>query len=529
MKITKISIQGFRAFDEEFVLDLPGGKNLLLHGENGSGKTSLYLALKRFMEERGDDITKHRNEFSPATRDSKVTVHITGLDSAGNHIDTDFGWFGSEHPLPVPRNSATALITPAQRSMLVDTSRRAGFIDYRALLRTHVTAGPLPRMNRGPSPHAGVFGVEQKGLPEQLFDLVSFVVLDGVRVPITAGTETTLGTLARRVWERRPYSRRKWDIDPANDAANAFNSAFNAKLPEVLAKLTAFLGEFENHHLEIALPNVALRWDKQTLSLKGAELIPEIKFRGQVVNNYNDLLNEARLSALAICLFFAGVVLSDNDSANDKYCRLLVLDDALIGLELQNRLPVLRILASDVFEHYQIFLLTHDRVWFDLARGHLPEKSGWVHKELLADETSGKLVPRHKSSLEDLERANDHLANGDLMAAAVYARAAFECRLRNVCEKNAIPVKFKKDLKDVSADDLWQAILSRQSDRLEYKRGHPASPDFVSPTLATQVETMRSTVLNQLSHAGAPGLVSADVRFALQTVEQVINHTFPKP
>ncbi|HAB16475.1 MAG TPA: hypothetical protein DCE44_08490 [Verrucomicrobiales bacterium] len=62
MKITEISLQGFRAFDEPFDLDLDGGKNLLLHGENGSGKSSIYLALKRFFEERGDDITIHRTQ-----------------------------------------------------------------------------------------------------------------------------------------------------------------------------------------------------------------------------------------------------------------------------------------------------------------------------------------------------------------------------------------------------------------------------------------------------------------------------------
>lgn len=56
MKITKISVQSFRAFDEPFELDLDGGRNLLLHGENGSGKSSIYVALKRFFEERGDDI-----------------------------------------------------------------------------------------------------------------------------------------------------------------------------------------------------------------------------------------------------------------------------------------------------------------------------------------------------------------------------------------------------------------------------------------------------------------------------------------
>lgn len=112
-----------------------------------------------------------------------------------------------------------------------------------------------------------------------------------------------------------------------------------------------------------------------------------------------------------------------------------MLDDALIGLELQNRLSVLRILASEAFKHYQIFMLTHDWVWFDLARGHLREKDGWLHCELLANEDTGHLVLKLKSSANDLERAKFHLANGDLKAAAVYARSAFEWKLRAVSEE----------------------------------------------------------------------------------------------
>src|SRR5258706_209667 len=101
MKITKITIQGFRAFDEPFELDLGDGKNLLLHGENGSGKSSLYMALRRFMEERGDDIGKHRNQFSAAARQSRVTIHVAGPDAANTPYDTDFDWDSISHPLPV--------------------------------------------------------------------------------------------------------------------------------------------------------------------------------------------------------------------------------------------------------------------------------------------------------------------------------------------------------------------------------------------------------------------------------------------
>jgi energy-coupling factor transporter ATP-binding protein EcfA2 len=210
MKITKISLQNFRAFDEPFELDLDGGKNLLLHGENGSGKSSIYFALKRFFEERGDDIAKHKNQFAPAIRESYVRVHIKGTDASKTEYDNDFWWDDNDaHPLPVPKDPATAPITKELRSLLVDAARRAGFVDYRAMLRTHLLTKPLSRSNRGPTNHDIIYGTETAGLDAQLFDLVSMVVLAGVPVTISGGSETTLGALIRKVWENRPHGRYK--------------------------------------------------------------------------------------------------------------------------------------------------------------------------------------------------------------------------------------------------------------------------------------------------------------------------------
>jgi energy-coupling factor transporter ATP-binding protein EcfA2 len=529
MKITRIILQSFRAFDESFELDLDGGKNLLLHGENGSGKSSIYLALKRFFEERGDDIAKHRNHFSPGARTSHVHVHIKGKDAAGADHDHEFNWDVPDgHPLPVPKDPATAPISKELRSMLVDGAHRAGFLDYRMMLRTHLLSNPLPRSNRGPKVHDIIYGAESEGLEAQLFDLASLVILAGVRVETAGGSQTTIGTLIRKVWENRPPARYKYQLTNANSHANGFNQAFNAKLLELEAKLAAFLNYFENHQLAIKFQPVSLTWDKSSLELKGAELIPEITFRGQPVTDHHQFLNEARLSAIATCLFLAGVLLSDNDYSNPAYPRFLVLDDALIGLDLQNRMPVLRMLTGDAFKNYQIFLFTHDRVWFDLARGHLREQDGWLHKELLADETTGKLIPRCKPAQSDLDRAKTHLDYGELMAAAVHARAAFEWKLKNVCQDRGIEIKFKKDHKDIGADDLWQGIIARQRKREELQKGDPKMPDFVPLQLEKDVEAMRSTVLNQLSHAGAPGLVRDDVRDALKTIEALHNHNFSK-
>ena len=48
--ITQIEIEGFKAFPKNFKLDLGTGKNLLLYGENGSGKSSLYYALHALLQ-----------------------------------------------------------------------------------------------------------------------------------------------------------------------------------------------------------------------------------------------------------------------------------------------------------------------------------------------------------------------------------------------------------------------------------------------------------------------------------------------
>ena len=48
MRITEIEIKNFKAFYGTYQINLrKSGKNLLVYGENGSGKTSLYFALTR--------------------------------------------------------------------------------------------------------------------------------------------------------------------------------------------------------------------------------------------------------------------------------------------------------------------------------------------------------------------------------------------------------------------------------------------------------------------------------------------------
>lgn len=525
MKITKIRLQNFRAYDEPFELDLGDGKNLLLHGENGSGKSSMYFAMKRFLEERGDGITQHKNLFSDGTRVQKVAVHIKGTDAQGNAHDREIPWSEADgHPLRIPPAGSGTGLPPALRALLVDAARRSGFLDYRSLLRTNLFAKPLPRNSDAIDVHRYVYGVERDGLEAQLFDIAMWVILDGVRVTVPGGSETTIGTLIREVWLNRPKSRHVRRMERAQASAKRFNVALATILPVLTDKIRDFLAYFTDQAISVTFDPVNISWSRQNLSLDGAVLVPRILFRDGTdpLDNFSGILNEARLSALAVCMFLAGVRMSDNDHANPAHPRFLFLDDALIGLELQNRMPILNILTSDEFKHYQIFLFTHDRVWFELARGHLPRNSGWIHHELIGDESTGHLVPKGKPCREDLSIAQSHLDNNDLKAAAVYARSAFEWKLRNVCEGRGIKIPFRAETAQVGAGMMWDGIMERQRERSSV-----GGRDFVPVALSSRVATIRTTVLNRLSHTGAHGLVAAEVQDAINTIRDIHNHDFP--
>ena len=75
--ITKIRIDGFKAFPEEFELALDG-KNLLMYGENGSGKSSIYYALHALLQSQYHD--KGFIYFDKNNPESLVNKYTTTAD-----------------------------------------------------------------------------------------------------------------------------------------------------------------------------------------------------------------------------------------------------------------------------------------------------------------------------------------------------------------------------------------------------------------------------------------------------------------
>jgi len=124
-----------------------------------------------------------------------------------------------------------------------------------------------------------------------------------------------------------------------------------------------------------------------------------VTFAGHDVQKPHLFLNEARLSAIAISIYL-GMIKRHPQGINHK---LLFLDDIFIGLDISNRLPLLKILETD-FNDYQIILTTYDKPWFEYAKGFI-DKSLWETLEFYAETTNngyempmiinGKNLPCH--------------------------------------------------------------------------------------------------------------------------------------
>ena len=122
MRVTKIEIKNFRAFYGNLEIDLhKAGKNLLVYGENGSGKTSLYLALKSFLESSEDTAPRfesHQNIF--IKDEGYIKLHLRADPRANEHV---YEW--------------SETVNETKDQLIIDASRSKGFLDYKALLETH--------------------------------------------------------------------------------------------------------------------------------------------------------------------------------------------------------------------------------------------------------------------------------------------------------------------------------------------------------------------------------------------------------
>jgi hypothetical protein len=506
IRIQRIALTDFRAFPGPapvaFELD---GKNLLVYGENGAGKSSLFHALQDFFSTQPKrSLASHKNIFSKQPDDiCKVSVTFVGP------VKDTSDWTSSRHPCGLdfkrPVGSWSDYFFRGSDPRVVDAARRSACLDYKSLLETNFKHG---------------------NEAINLFDLAVSSLLRDFRVTVEGGTESTMSNLWNTIKQAEKDAltgtRSTQKEQKVRDACVAFNTAFRSALDRLLPKANDVLQALGWHNVlltGLSSPGVTYQTarTRKDRKLDGLRLQPEISFRGEPLDRPQLFLNEARLSGFALALYLGGR-LACVPSTDTQALKLLVLDDVLVGLDHSNRLPVLDLLAN-LFSEWQIVLLTHDRTWFELTQSHVNE-TDWTCVEIYeGDAQSAAPHPivrktENRPARALLKKARELLTTPYLEAAANYTRQAFEHGVRKGCEIQKVPMRYTVNPAAHQAQDFLDALK--------------IAPKPVSVTQADwtgclrRIEMFKNVVMNPYSHPSAPNIPKQEIEQAADAVEKFL-------
>lgn len=473
-KITEISLCNYRAFlnkhgeENKYKISLPKGENLLIYGENGSGKSSLFKGLRDvFYSANNPGITVIGNIFAgQVDPDTEIKIKISETQEDGN-------WSLLEELIFNEGGSTT----PTNANLLNTTK---AFLTYRDILETYF-------LDRDNAENPNLFNLFFEVLLARLTD-------DENNQDIIAeikGLETSIETI------ENAFNQIKNDLpelsdkeiledlkEPINEKIRQLNGRFIEIINGLLNDTNRYLQEYFKSNVNIGITN-----PYEFLSLEGEfpnfSLNKKLKFvlgyfNYLVDDNYSLFLNEARLSAIAICIYLAALKKESLRVADNL--KFLFLDDIFIGVDTSNRIPLLKILADD-FMDFQIFISTYDREWFELVKKY---QRTWKSLELYVGENTICEVPvLIQDDQSPLKKGKNYIDSFDYFSAANNIRKALEELLENILPETYL-CKSKDLESSINLLFLYYANLG--------------CSDLIDVNLNRDLILFKDIVLNPMSH-----------------------------
>lgn len=442
-RITEIHINNFKFFPNSKPICIDG-KNILLYGENGSGKSSFYWALYTLLEcsQKSDpeEIKKYFNKLNP---NSLVNIHAntddTGVDSSFIKIKLDdSSEFEVSH-----QSTAINSSNQAKESLLA-----SDFLNYRLLQRSH-SVKHTEEIDLFPIFEDAVFGYVQ-------FSDVNWHNQQGQGIQIR-----NAGAIYRVVKNGpdKKYPKKNGDLGyPQKKAHRTAHNEFAGLVERFQRDLESLIENINQRvntiiqdklqfnitfHLELdEIENYKLSEVNYTKPLNAIRLIiDDFNGTGPILKPQS-FLNEARLSAIALAMRLAIL----DQRLQDAPIKILVLDDLMISLDMSNRDKIVKLILEEYAWFYdenepvegnrnkghQTFILTHDRSLFTFIKNdisNLPsnKKDTWKLIEMYSDDIdesdpSSFEKPSIFYDQNDLAIAVKHYKQHDYPAAANYLR-----------------------------------------------------------------------------------------------------------
>lgn len=540
-RITEIEFVNYKAFygnGEENKIVVPDGKSVLLYGENGSGKSSIYEGLKQFFNSSDNTLeivparhikvarTRIENEGQENQTEvlNDVVVKVTFHDETGDEQKV----FG------IPTNTTQEGNYVSQANLL------NSFLSYRELLRTYLMENPKDREE---------FRVK-------FAQLLIEVILSKQRNTVTQRTFLSS-------WNALFIPRARYKVE----FCDRFKRGLANEINRINLLLPTLLKYFEpDFNVRLALNRCEIEYHHSAkVDRKGnypvCEVDLEVFLFGEDTDNDEEnhltVLNEARLSALAICIYLASLINTPQDNFGFK---ILFLDDIFIGLDMSNRLPLLDILKNyrkpiieqfvdaqnnnaiverlrevdgviqtdeaPFFANYQIFISTYDRFWFSVAKSWFEAKSvnRWCYFELFANkkEDLAFTTPILYTSLDYLQKANYHYSKHDYPTCANHLRKALEERIKELLPPN----KHYGEYPDPATGIIEIKKLNKLGQFLEQFISY-CEENRIDSSELTDLKNLKDWYFNPFSHdnIGTP-IFKRELDLAKTLVEKLKNFQF---
>ena len=404
--IETIKIKNFKAFQQEEIFDIKG-KNILIYGTNGSGKSSFFWALYTFLQssiKSDNEVKKYFESYdihNNLTHQSLKNVFVT--DGEDSYVELTIS---NENDVKKTYKIGHNLINTNKNSdtKIQELNLASDFINYK-LLHNFYNSSHKQELNLWPVFERDIFPFLTEGTRNWLDDIIKKDTLDVPRTP----TGNVVSQKRKENYIEKLdsiNSKTQLLLDDIEEKANRFLQEEFFNNEEVLKVKLVFQKKFTFEKVRKKL------WENGAEFLRQNEL--QIKLTISVkeestgswktVNRPQSFLNEAQLTRIAIAIRIGATM-----TRLESKFKILVLDDMLISLDMSNRMDVMRLILNTenkqelrFFDNFQKIILTHDRGFYNLIKRHTDDNN-WLYYKFVKDETKNE-PPKITLDLINLEK-----------------------------------------------------------------------------------------------------------------------------
>ena len=478
-----IHICGFKAFPNDFELQLEG-KNLLMYGENGSGKSSIYYALhcmfqaplkpdagKKYFDPASEQHLKNLNNLDV---DSKIWIDFDGRHPFIYNIDKEgyqFTLLGGKHPLPAQINGC-----------FVNHQFLFHFFNFRNSQRINL----FPVFIKDILPFCKD---DNTGLHigEMYDEITASIIKKGrhIHPDYISNIEYFNKAVKKVVEDINIYASDRYNesFKDEDDNELVIRLRYDSNFDKPEDDTNEYWLKYDNI-IELVKENGEIKERKSSykklnepfIGLEISEKMPDGNLR-KIVKPHT-YFNEAKLTAIALSVRFA--LLNIEKPADGRF---LALDDMLISLDMSNRAKVVDFLLK-ISDKYKIYLFTHDKMFFEYFK-HKTKKNqdAWVYKEIYMDYDK---TPYIRNSEDYLGQAEHYIKQHEYEIAGNFLRKEAEAFCKDFLPK-------KKQLTgDFAHLDLNGLIMNCKD--------YAAESGVIDISIFNELDEHRKFILNPSSH-----------------------------